>query len=138
MTVLVAYDGSAPAQKAATYAFRQFPEEDIVLLRIVEAAEGSTGAGIELVREFLEERMERASNEMDEEVEDLDAAADADYRTDIAVGDPAREVVEYAEDHAVEHIIVGNHGRSGVSRVLLGSVAEDIVRRAPVPVTVVR
>lgn len=38
----------------------------------------------------------------------------------------------------VDHVAVGSHGRSGVSRLLLGSVAESVMRRPPVPVTVVR
>jgi len=46
--------------------------------------------------------------------------------------------VEYAEESDVDHIVIGSHGRSGVSRILLGSVAESVVRRADMPVTVVR
>ncbi|MFC4541032.1 universal stress protein [Halosolutus amylolyticus] len=138
MAVLVAYDGSAPAQKAAERAFSEYADEEIILLRVVEAADGSTGAGIELAKDFFGKRKEEASEDFQEEVTDLAGADDVDFRTEIAVGNPAREVVRYAEEHDVDLIIVGNHGRSGVSRVLLGSVAEKIVRRAPVPVTVVR
>ncbi|THE65671.1 universal stress protein [Salinadaptatus halalkaliphilus] len=138
MAILVAYDDSEPAQQAASHAFTQYPNEEIVLLRVVEAAAGSTGAGIELAREYLAERKERASDELVDTASDLVNADDVDFRTEIAVGNPAREVVAFAEEHDVDHIVVGNHGRSGVSRVLLGSVAETIVRRSPVPVTVVR
>lgn len=53
-------------------------------------------------------------------------------------GRPARTIVEYVEDHDVDHVVVGSHGRSGLSRTLLGSVAERVVRRSSVPVTVVR
>jgi nucleotide-binding universal stress UspA family protein len=53
-------------------------------------------------------------------------------------GDPANEIVAYAEETDVDHIVVGSHGRSGLSRVLLGSTAEKVVRRSPVPVTVVK
>jgi nucleotide-binding universal stress UspA family protein len=51
---------------------------------------------------------------------------------------PARAIVDYAEEHDVAHTVVGSHGRTGVTRVLLGSVAENVMRRAPCPVTVVR
>ncbi|WP_049929120.1 universal stress protein [Halopiger goleimassiliensis] len=138
MSVLVAYDGSAPAQDAATYAFEEYPDEEIVLLRVLELAEGYTGAGVELAREALGERTEEADEELLEEVTDLAGSSEAAFRTEVRVGDPAHEVVEFAGEHDVDHIVVGNHGRTGVSRVLLGSVAEKIVRRAPVPVTVVR
>ncbi|WP_265109629.1 universal stress protein [Halosolutus halophilus] len=138
MVVLVAYDGSEPAQKAAERAFSEYADEEIVLLRVVEAADGSTGAGIELAKDFFGKRKEKASEEIQEEVTDLAGADDVEFRTEIAVGNPVREILRYAEEHDVDLIIVGNHGRSGVSRVLLGSVAEKIVRRAPIPVTVVR
>jgi len=44
----------------------------------------------------------------------------------------------YAEDLDVDHIVMDSHGRSGASRVLLGSVAETVTRRSPVSVTIVR
>ncbi|EMA40858.1 universal stress protein [Halobiforma nitratireducens] len=140
MAVLVAYDGSIPAQKAVSRAFEEYSDEEIVLLRVVEAAGGSTGAGISLAKEALRDEREKASTDLEEHVAELDAADGVEYRTEIAVGNPAREVVEFAEneDNEIEHILVGSHGRKGMSRVLLGSVAETIVRRAPVPVTVVR
>ena len=47
------------------------------------------------------------------------------------VGQPAGTVVQYCEENDVDRVVVGTHGRDGVSRVPLGSVAELIVRRAP-------
>lgn len=138
MAILVAYDGSAPAQQAVEYALAHHPGEDIVLLRVVELAGGSTGAGITLAKEKIRERRNEVSTAASEDLEDLIAEADVDIDIETAVGKPGREVVRYAEENDVSHIVVGSHGRQGVSRVLLGSVAESIVRRAPVPVTVVR
>lgn len=138
MAVLVAYDGSLPARKAVRHAFETHPDEEVILLRVIEAADGSTGAGIKLAQEVLRERREETSEEVTDEVSDLASAGDVEFRTEIAVGHPSREVVAFAEENDVDHVVVGSHGRSGVSRVLLGSVAERIVRRAPVPVTVVR
>jgi nucleotide-binding universal stress UspA family protein len=54
-----------------------------------------------------------------------------------SVGDPAPEIVRYATRHPIDLIVVGTHGRTGVSRVLLGSVAERVMRGAPCPVLVV-
>jgi nucleotide-binding universal stress UspA family protein len=51
---------------------------------------------------------------------------------------PAAEVCGHAKDIHADLIIVGTHGRSGVSRLLMGSVAERVVRSAPCPVLVVR
>jgi nucleotide-binding universal stress UspA family protein len=54
------------------------------------------------------------------------------------MGDPAGEVVRIATDENAEMIILGTHGRTGMTRLLMGSVAEAIVRRAPCPVLVYR
>jgi nucleotide-binding universal stress UspA family protein len=54
------------------------------------------------------------------------------------MGDPASEIVRIAEDDAAEMIVLGTHGRTGVTRLLMGSVAEAVVRRAPCPVLVYR
>ena len=138
MAILVAYDGSEPAQKAVEYAVREHPGEELILLRVVELADGYTDAGISLFQESLKERRKEAATELSEDVLELLDTETVEYDTETVVGDPAREIVAYAEEHDVDHVIVGSHGRKGVSRVLLGSVAEKIVRRAPVPVTVVR
>jgi nucleotide-binding universal stress UspA family protein len=139
MAVLVAYDGSDPAQEAAEHAFTTYPDEEIVLLRVVEAAEGSTGAGIKLVQEALRDREDEVAEELPSETADLISDADREFRTETAVGDPAREIVAFADENdEIEHVVIGSHGRDGLSRVLLGSVAEKIVRRSPVPVTVIR
>jgi nucleotide-binding universal stress UspA family protein len=55
-----------------------------------------------------------------------------------AVGEPASEIVAAAEDGKFDAIVVGTHGRTGLTHVLLGSVAERVVRRAPMPVVTVR
>ncbi|MXV62840.1 universal stress protein [Natronorubrum sp. JWXQ-INN-674] len=138
MTVLVAYDGSAPAQKAVKRAFDTYPDEEIVLLRVVEVGDSLTKASLNAVQEMLGDRRERTAEDLRTEIADLVTADTVDFQAETATGNPAKEVVEYAEEHDIDHIIVGSHGRKGVSRVLLGSVAEQIVRRAPVTVTVVR
>lgn len=138
MTVLVAYDGSDPAQKALHHAATHYPDDEIVLLRVIEAADGSLEAGIGLVQEKLKQRRQETEREISAEVGALIQRDDLELRTEIKVGKPARVIVDFAETHDVECIVIGNHGREGVSRVLLGSVAERVVRRAPTTVTVVR
>ena len=56
----------------------------------------------------------------------------------VRFGDPAREIVAHAEETSCSLIVVGTHGRKRLSRLLLGSVAEMVVRSAPVPVLTVR
>jgi signal recognition particle GTPase len=56
----------------------------------------------------------------------------------LRVGTPADEIVRYADLCDVDLIIMGTHGRSGIAHVLMGSVAEQVVRVAPCPVLLVR
>jgi nucleotide-binding universal stress UspA family protein len=53
-------------------------------------------------------------------------------------GSPVDSIVSYAIDHRVGMIVIATHGRTGLSHVLLGSVAEHIVREAPCPVLTIR
>ena len=56
------------------------------------------------------------------------------YEHRLITGDPATAVVELADEEAVDMIVMGTHGRTGLSRLLMGSVAEAVVRRAKCPV----
>jgi nucleotide-binding universal stress UspA family protein len=53
-------------------------------------------------------------------------------------GSPAAEIVKYAEDADIDLIVMGTHGRGFVAHVVMGSVAEKVVRSAPCPVLTVR
>lgn len=138
MAVLIAYDGSDPAQEAVEYAVAEHPDEELVLLHVVEAASGSLDATVNLIQKALKDRREEVEADFVEEVTALLEGADVEYTTEIVVGDPVREIVAYAEENEIDHIVVGNHGRKGAARVFLGNVAEKVVRRSPVTVTVVR
>ena len=54
------------------------------------------------------------------------------------VGAPIDEIVKYAKEHSIDLIVQGTHGRRGLKHMLLGSVAENVVRYAPCPVLTVR
>lgn len=54
------------------------------------------------------------------------------------IGTPAGSIVEYAGGQGIELIVMGTHGRGGMSHLLMGSVAERVVRTAPCPVLTVR
>jgi nucleotide-binding universal stress UspA family protein len=56
----------------------------------------------------------------------------------IMEGDPARAILDAAAKHKCDLIVMGSHGRSGIKRLLMGSVAEKVVRRATCPVLVVK
>jgi len=56
----------------------------------------------------------------------------------LEAGVPFEEIVKVADDERADMIVMGTHGRSGLNRVLLGSVAERVIRLAPCPVLTVR
>ena len=56
----------------------------------------------------------------------------------VPVGDPVESIVETARDWPAELVVIGSHGRGGLGRVVLGSVAEGVARHAPCPVLIVR
>jgi nucleotide-binding universal stress UspA family protein len=58
--------------------------------------------------------------------------------TEVLCGAGARAIVEYARQQNVDLIVMGTHGRSGVAHLLMGSVAEKVLRAAPCPVLTVR
>jgi nucleotide-binding universal stress UspA family protein len=55
-----------------------------------------------------------------------------------ALGHPVVEVLKYANEHPIDLIVLGTHGRGPLGHVLMGSVAERVVRKAPCPVLTVR
>jgi nucleotide-binding universal stress UspA family protein len=141
MAVLVAYDGSDPARKAVQRAVRaanEIGEDEVVLLRVIEAADGMLEAGFDIVQDRLKEFREQEPKELSADIRSLLESEAVEFRIEAVAGKPAREIVSYAEEHDISEIVIGSHGREGVSRVLLGNVAENVVRRAPTTVIVVR
>jgi nucleotide-binding universal stress UspA family protein len=53
-------------------------------------------------------------------------------------GDPAKQIVHAAQEHKCDLIVMGTHGRTGLNRLLLGSVAEEVVRKAPCAVLIMK
>ncbi|WEL17021.1 MULTISPECIES: universal stress protein [unclassified Halorhabdus] len=87
----------------------------------------------EAVSGMLREEAEQALTE----IEELAGEA-VTVETTLVEGAPSREIVARAENAAVDLIVMGTHGRGGLNRLLLGSVAERVIRSAPVPVLTYR
>lgn len=132
--LLVPLTDSTHSWPGLEQALEIFPDADITVINVIDP----TGAG-------YGERAAEGEGDTDEtEAEELFAAAGelaAEYGTDLDTalveGRPADAIVTYADDNAIDHIVMGSRGRSGVSRVLLGSVAGTVVQDSSVPVTVV-
>jgi len=138
--ILVPVDASEQAHRAAEFVAEEFPDATVVLLHVIDPADAgySAQASIPSFSEEWYEQEQSKAETLFEEIEDAVGDDALTVETAIEVGKPVRTIVEYAEDEGVDQIVMGSHGRSGVTRILLGSVAEAVVRRSPVPVTVVR
>ena len=138
--ILVPVDGSEQAHQACDFVIREFPDATLVLLHVINPAEAGYSAQASIPsfsEEWYEREKEKAESLFDEIATEAEEFGMPVERV-IEVGKPTRTIVEYAREHDVDQIAMGSHGRSGVSRILLGSVAENVVRRSPVPVTVTR
>ncbi len=86
----------------------------------------------------LEAEARRADETLEVWRSDAEARAALPVRARVLLGDPALELARFAADEGCDLLVLGTHGRTGLSRLVLGSVAERVLRRAPLPVLVVR
>lgn len=129
--ILFPTDGSEPANVAADHAFELASTYGATLhvlyvLKTNEpppqvtdsAADDPDARG----QAAVEEAAERAATQGIEAVEA------------VVRGPTADAIVTYADDHGIDLIVMGTHGRTGLDRILIGSVADDVTRAASVPV----
>lgn len=135
--VLLATDGSTPSSCALDSAVTLAVEAGATLhvLSVVDSADldlfGSADAAS--VDDVLRSAAEAAVADATDRAE----ATGVDVVPAVRVGSPHREICAYADEADADVVVVGTHGRSGLSRALLGSVAARVIRTAPVPVLVV-
>ena len=136
---LVAVDDSPQAEAALAYALEAVPDAAITAIHVVQIPEGYWTAfsdsttrlpGYDDAVASGEQLLESAVQTAADESSEID--------TVIETGKPSREIVDYAVDEGFDQIVVGSYGRHGVDRVMLGSVSEAVVRRAPMTVIVIR
>ena len=133
-TVVVATDGSASAERSVRVAMdlaARF-EAAVHALYVVDA--GEVAESPPDLREEMEEALRAAGEDALAFVDDRDEAV----TTVVREGDPATEVVDYAEAVDADLVATGTRGRHGEHAFLLGSVAEGLVRHCDRPVLTVR
>ena len=135
--VLVPTDGSEGALAAVDPALSVVAAYDATLHTISVADVRSLGPDVR-TDTILDQLVEAARAAVDDvETRAREAGVDS-VATAVEVGYPYAELKTYVEDHDVDLVVMGTHGRSGISRYLLGSVTEKLVRTSPVPVMTVR
>nr|WP_324254850.1 universal stress protein [Halapricum desulfuricans] len=137
--ILLPTDGSDSVERIAEHAgslARQY-DATVHVLSVVDTRNRFEGPSMGLGSDAWEDaERERAR----EAVEDAAGALPDDVSADRSVesGVPHAAVLEYVETADVDVVVMGTHGRTGIDHYLIGSVAERVVRRSPVPVLTVR
>ena len=137
--ILVALDGSPLAERALIYALETFPNATITTIYVINPIDSVIdveAGGLPVAEDWYDTAQERAT-EIHTTATDLAAEHDIVLDTVTEVGKPAREILDYAADNGIDQIVMGSHGRSGLDRTFLGSVAETVTRRAQLPVTII-
>lgn len=137
MRILVPYDGSDPAVAALKFTLETFPDASVEVLHVVEPFAEHTDAGSEHGRHRWREHATELAEAQFDGARAIAAEYDASIDTDWRYGRPGHEIVDHVEDGEYDHVVMGCHGRSGIERIMLGSVAETTIRRTSIPVTTV-
>ncbi len=134
--ILLPFDGSDGAAEALHHAaeIAHWADATIHILFVADTTRDSvTVVGTQVVDALVQE-----GEDVVEEAEKTLGTLGVDYDSDVVQGNPAPTIVEYAERYGHDLIVLPTHGREGVSRYLLGSVTEKVVRLSPVPVLTAR
>ncbi len=144
-TILVPTDFSEFSKYALNYAiaFAQAFKANLILIHVTPEREMSAirQASVYLQAEDLEELVKQRKSEDRKQLNDFIAPElkkEIKVETIHRVGIPFLEIIKAAREKEVDLIVIATHGRTGLSHILLGSVAEKVVRKAPCPVLSIR
>jgi nucleotide-binding universal stress UspA family protein len=140
--ILVPVDFSAESDRAVGYAVALAKKTAgaVELLHVVEDPIASGAWGAEAYVSYVPDLLDELVADATVRLGSVKAGCDESVAigTRVVTGSPARTIVAIAEAERCDLIVMGTHGRSGLSHVLLGSVAERVLRTAPCPVLTLR
>jgi len=139
-TVVIATDGSASAERAVTVAADLADRFDAAVHALYVIDQGEVAGTPDEVRPEVAEALATAGDEAIAFVREA-VAGEGDgpaLSTAIREGDPAIQIMSYAQEVDADVIATGTRGRHGEHSFLLGSVAEAVVRNSPIPVLTIR
>ncbi|MXV63910.1 universal stress protein [Natronorubrum sp. JWXQ-INN-674] len=135
-TIVVPTDGSAHADAALerAQAIATHHDATVHLLSVVDV----TPAGIDDRSDLRLNRLERFANEVVDEGEQLLENAGVDVERSVRYGSTHRQIRTHVDETDADLLVIGTHGRSGLDRLLLGSITERLLRTATTPVLTVQ
>jgi nucleotide-binding universal stress UspA family protein len=131
-------DFSAEATKYACAFAEQFNAELHVLHTLDFHVVSAPNFGMGLALPSYVEESKRAAEKALLDIPDVEWAKDKTVVRTAVSGTPFLEIIRYAKENEIDLIVMGTHGHSGLVHVMLGSVAERVVRKSPCPVLTVR
>lgn len=136
--VLVAYDGSLVSKKAIREAQIQLSGPTGKELHIISVitkgiSKNHSGSQMDLAEDF-----KRLLKNLAEEYEIDKFSVTTDVSIDYSDRNAGYQICEYAKDHGIDLIIVGNRGLEGIKKVFLGSVSENVIQHSPCPVIIMK
>ena len=141
-TILCPVDFSAASEEAARYAVQLAGSLGASRLAFLHVFQRPIGPAIEVASTFIDAQAEVAIKEhLRRELEGLakrHSAHGVEVEASLLEGIPYATIVEQAEAIEADLLVMATHGRTGLSHLLLGSVAEKVVRTSTVPVCTVR
>jgi|AntRauTorcE11898_2_1112593.scaffolds.fasta_scaffold63746_2 nucleotide-binding universal stress UspA family protein len=143
--ILVPTDGSETAESAVDHAIDLASKYDATVhaLYVVDIDATNYSLGTEQIDRIRRGDLDEMTEVTDEAKKAtgyvVDRAAEHGLTVEehVTAGQPARAIRKFVEDNDIDLVVMGSHGRSGLSRVILGSVAEKVLRRTRLPVLVV-
>jgi nucleotide-binding universal stress UspA family protein len=135
-SVLVPMDDSPPSKAALEHALSEHPEAEITVLYVVDTTT-PVGYGDLFTLAAQTDHQADRSEELFDEAERIAEGYDVELTTLSERGVPARTIATLVEEREFDHVVMGSHRRTGINRLFLGSVAERVLRRTSVPLTVV-
>lgn len=139
--IMIATDGSEPVKRAVDSAIEIAKISETKLYAIHVISQGFyliTHSINEEWKKEIEAQLIKEGKEATAYVVNAGRAVNVEVESVILQGSPAEEIIGFAEKNDIDLIVMGTHGMSGVTRFLLGSVAENVVRHAKKAVLVVR
>ena len=134
----------APASDAALACARNLAEKYGARLSMLHVVTNPEATGVWTPEVYVPATLEARERIAREARDRVESALTAEERTridvtiQIRIGSVADDILEFAREHSVDLIVMGTHGRRGLSHLLLGSVAEQVLRSAPCPVLTTR
>jgi len=134
--IMIGYDGSKQADKAADVAFSFAHSVDckVLIFAVARPPEPATMVELDAMLDDAREHYEQQFKGLVEKARSMNV----DVETAIAVGHPVEQIVHRAETDHVDLIVLGRRGKSRFEKMLVGSTAEKVLRYAHCPVMVVR